>query len=187
MSPLSQRGGDMLVYPCPLVCLSLCCESSMLWVCLPFISLHSFVSCRRSNTRRWPNAGLMLAHRLRRWPTINPVLGFRVVFGTTLNVGQRHRRRANINPALLQSIVTLPPACMYLQHEVLTRTECILASTGDAGPTFNRGGCLLVIAASSIKQYQASCYSQQTQDICKKICTTPSQRLWRWPNIVQML
>ena len=29
------------------------------------------------------------------------------------------------------------PACRYLQHEVLTWTEWILASTGDAGPTFN--------------------------------------------------
>ena len=45
------------------------------------------LSCRRSNTRRWPNAGLMLAHCLRHWPSISPVLGNRVVFGATLNVG----------------------------------------------------------------------------------------------------
>ena len=68
---------------------------------------------RRSNMRRWHNARIMLAHRL-----------------------QRHKRRANINPALVQSIVPVPPACRYRQHEVLTRTEWILASTGDAGPTF---------------------------------------------------
>ena len=80
----------------------------------------------------------MLAHRLRRWANISPVLGHCVVFGATLNVGQRHRRRANINPALVQSTVPLPPACRYLQHEVLTRTEWILTSTGDDGPTFNR-------------------------------------------------
>ena len=36
---------------------------------------------------------------------ISPVLGYRVVFGATLNVGQRHRRRANINLALVQSIL----------------------------------------------------------------------------------
>ena len=42
----------------------------------------------------------MLAHRLRRWPNISPVLSYRVVFGVMLNVGQRHRRRANINPAV---------------------------------------------------------------------------------------
>ena len=32
-----------------------------------------------------------------------------------LNVGQRHRRLANINPVLVQSniIVTLPPTCRY--------------------------------------------------------------------------
>ena len=38
-----------------------------------------------------PNAGLILALRLRRWPNISPVLGSRVVFGVRLNVGQRHR------------------------------------------------------------------------------------------------
>ena len=64
----------------------------------------------------------------RRWANISPVLGYCVVFGASLNVGQRHRRRAKINQALVQSIV----------HEVLTRAELILTSTGDAGPTFNR-------------------------------------------------
>ena len=59
------------------------------------------LSFRRSNTRRWPNAGLLLAHRLRRWANISPVLGYRVVFDATLNVGQHHRRRANINPAFV--------------------------------------------------------------------------------------
>ena len=33
------------------------------------------------NMGRWPDAGLMLAHRLRRWPNINPALGERLVFG----------------------------------------------------------------------------------------------------------
>ena len=53
------------------------------------------------------------------WPTVygaEPTLaqycmGYRVVFDATLNVGQRHRRRANINPAFVQSIVrVLQPA-----------------------------------------------------------------------------
>ena len=40
------------------------------------------------------------------WPTvydanISPVLGYRVVFDATLNVGQHHRRRAIINPAFV--------------------------------------------------------------------------------------
>ena len=49
----------------------------------------------------------MLAHRLRRGPNIImiiQVLCYPVVFGAMLNVGQRYRRRANINPAF-QSIV----------------------------------------------------------------------------------
>ena len=33
-----------------------------------------------ANMRPSPNAGLMLAQRLRRWPSINPVLGERLVF-----------------------------------------------------------------------------------------------------------
>ena len=33
-----------------------------------------------ANTTRWPNAGLMLAHRLRRWANISPALGQSVVF-----------------------------------------------------------------------------------------------------------
>ena len=84
---------------------------------LTFISLQRFLSCRRSNTRLRLNAGLMLAHRLRRWPSISPVLGYRVVFGASVNVGQRHSRRANINSALVQSIVPVLPACRYRQHE----------------------------------------------------------------------
>ena len=49
------------------------------------------------------------------------------VFDATLNVGQRHRRRANINPALVQSSMTLPPTCrylcMYVPHDCPGRHE----------------------------------------------------------------
>ena len=48
------------------------------------------------------------------------VLGYRVVFDAMLNVGQRHRQRANINPAFVQA------SCRYYsQHEVglLTTVE----------------------------------------------------------------
>ena len=105
----------MLHYLCSL---SAVCE--FVSVSVPFISVQHFLSCRRSNTRRRPNARLMLVHRLRRSVNISPVLGYHVVFGARLNVGQRHRRQANINPALIQSIVPVPPACQYRQHEVLT-------------------------------------------------------------------
>ena len=110
--------------------------TSVLYLCVLSLPVHSLrLSCRRANTRRWPNVGLLLAHRLRRWDNISRVLGYRVLFDATLNVGQRHRRRANINPAFVQSIVGY-----YSQYEVglLTTVEWILASTGEAGPTFNR-------------------------------------------------
>ena len=144
MSPLSRRGGDMLVHPCPLVCPQQTGDADLSWsnagptsatlaqhqtstcstfrqfvlgvFCAmslsPFISLQRFLSYRRASMRRWPNAGLLLAHRLRRWANISPVLGYRVVFGATLNVGQRYRRRANINPTLVQSILPV----LYRQH-----------------------------------------------------------------------
>ena len=50
------------------------------------------------------------------WPNvydISPVLSDCVMFDATLHVGQRHRRRANINTAFVQSIVGY-----YSQHEV---------------------------------------------------------------------
>ena len=154
MSPLSQRGGDMLLYLCPL-------SSSV-----QLVSVRSLLPCRRSSTRHWPNDGLMLAHRLRRWPSIKPAVVQRFVFAGSQSVslccgesirlfslqrflwyrpsitrcwpdaglmlahclrrrasispvlvyvtyvGQRHRQRANINPALVHSIVTVP----YHQH-----------------------------------------------------------------------
>ena len=123
----------MSVYFCPV---SVFCPS----VCpIHFCqSVQCFPSSRRSNTRRWPNSGLMLAHCPRCWANISPVLGYHIVFGATLNVRQHHRQWANINPALVQSIMTVPTACRYCHHEVLTRAEWILASTSDAGPTFNR-------------------------------------------------
>ena len=38
------------------------------------------VSAYPANTKRWPNVGLTLAHRLRRWPNISPTLGQGLVF-----------------------------------------------------------------------------------------------------------
>ena len=101
---------------------------------ISFVSVRSpCLSCRGSNTRRWLNAGLLLAHHLRRWANISPVLGYRDVFDATLNVGQRHRRRANINPAFVQSIV------LILQPAWSRPTDLMDTSQHrDAGPKFNR-------------------------------------------------
>ena len=61
----------MLLYLCPL---SAVCEPVS--VSVPFILDQDFLSCRRSNTRFWSNAGLMLVHRLRCWANISPVSGY---------------------------------------------------------------------------------------------------------------
>ena len=76
------------------------------------------------------------------WASINPVLGYSFVFCATLKVGHHHRRRANINPALVQASCRyrqhVQASCRYRQHEVLTRAEWILPNTGGAGPTYKR-------------------------------------------------
>ena len=71
--------------------LSTQCFCGVLSLCVLYISVQRFLLCMRSNTRRWPNAGLMLAHRHHRWVSISPVLGYHVVFGPTLNDCQYHR------------------------------------------------------------------------------------------------
>ena len=56
-----------------------CC----LWVSVfecPIYLGPALSSCRWSNTRRWPNSGLILAHYLRLWPNISQVLSYRGSF-----------------------------------------------------------------------------------------------------------
>ena len=79
-----------------------------------------------------------------------------------------------------QTIANGRKRLQMVTNEVLIRTECLLASTGDAGPTFNRhslGRCRLVIAA------RPAAIPTNTKHLYN-ICTTPAQRLRR---IVQML
>ena len=61
--PSVDRGGDILFYICPL--------SVSVAFSVPICPAVSIVQAEAAevapaNTRRWPNAGLMLAHRLRR-------------------------------------------------------------------------------------------------------------------------
>ena len=91
-----------------------------------FCSLH--LACRRSNSRLWPNVGLFLAHRLVYWVTVS-CLTPRWMWASVTDGG----------PTLTQLL--FKASCgYYSQHEVglLTTVERILASTGDAGPTFTR-------------------------------------------------
>ena len=78
-------------------------------LCLPSIDVECVLSvypaggqtrdCSVSVRSLRLSCRLLLAHRLRRSANISPVLGYRVVFDSTLNVGQVHSWRANINPA----------------------------------------------------------------------------------------
>ena len=49
---------------------------------LAFCKYHHFPADRwdQENTKLWPNIGLMLGHRRRRWPNINPALGQSFLF-----------------------------------------------------------------------------------------------------------
>ena len=88
MSPL-YRGGDILLY---LSVLS--CSSDLFCVCAFSPSIVQAVKHKTLTQCRAivgpPSTTL-----------ISPVLGYRVMFDATLNVGQRHRRRANINQTLV--------------------------------------------------------------------------------------
>ena len=113
----------------------------LLSLCLCVFSIcmsHSFHSwpalyiCKRSNTRRWSNAGLMLVHHLQRWPYISPVSGYH----TCLTPRWMWASITDGGPTFIQ--LWFNASCWYRQHELLTRAEWILPSTDDAGPTFNR-------------------------------------------------
>ena len=61
---------------------------------ITWLSLHI-----PANTTRWPNAGLMLAQRRRRWANISPALGQRVVFAG-INSSWDDHPRGMLNYAL---------------------------------------------------------------------------------------
>ena len=50
------------------------------------------------------------------------VCAFSLSILQAVNVGQHHKRRANINPALVQSIVTVPPTCRYILYVCTKRS-----------------------------------------------------------------
>ena len=72
-----------------------------------------------ANTGRIANAGLMLVHRLRRWPNIKPALAQRLVFvgvGCICCITRRHNER----PAKLQQAYTVdggPLHARQLTHQ----------------------------------------------------------------------
>ena len=47
-------------------------------ICIPCIQVDCTCTAFLENSRRWLNVGLMLNHRLRRWPNNNPTLGQRL-------------------------------------------------------------------------------------------------------------
>ena len=151
---------------------------SISFVSVSFVSVRFLrQSCRWSSTRRWPNSGLLLVHRPRRWANISPVLGYRVAFDATLNVGQRHRWRASNNPALVKA------SCRnYSQHEVglLTTVEWILASTGDAGPTFNRHWFGVGLHCQTCSPANTGRWSSAAGSVDKPHLCFAHHRVWRY-------
>ena len=152
--------------------------SLCLWVSHSFRSSFSILQAvkHKTLTQCWANVGPPSTSC---WTNISPVLGYHVLFGATLNVGQHHSQWANINPALVQSIVPIPSACRYRQYEVLTRTELILASTGDAGPTFNRHWVGVGLYSPPAVSRPASYWTQpqQTRGIEQEVL------VWCWASV----
>ena len=77
------------------------------------------VACQHSQqTRRWSNAGSMLANHLRRWPSIKPALVQRLVF-TGLRTGGQYK------PTPVQCLLNIEPASVLDSiHSALVSTLC---------------------------------------------------------------
>ena len=72
-----------------------------------------------ANTKRWPNVGLMLAHRLRRWPNLSPTLGQRVVLAGLLSSGNAaHLGNIFIITPVFYGGPQVPPTLMQVQKHV---------------------------------------------------------------------
>ena len=56
------------------------------------------VTCNPANMRRWPNVGLLLAHRLRRWPNSKLTLGQRLVYAGKPYLRAPLNKQATNNP-----------------------------------------------------------------------------------------
>ena len=76
-------------------------------LCIRRNLLYRFDACLHTQqTRRRPNAGPMLAHRLRRWPSIKPELVQRLVFAGLRSTQQTQ----NICITFVQSVEDVGPA-----------------------------------------------------------------------------
>ena len=62
----------------------------------PSVGSTSCISCVPASMRRWPNAGSMFSHRLRRWPNIEPALFAAGVGHLDDDIPKSTRRRANV-------------------------------------------------------------------------------------------
>ena len=70
------------------------------------------------STRKCPNAGLMLGHRRRRWPSIKPTLGRRLVFA-----GGGHGGYSHLSPDSISTEVSLTRALSNDTHRLRKRSR----------------------------------------------------------------
>ena len=70
-----------------------------------FICIYGNMVCIPANMRRWPNVGLPLAHRLRRWLNSKPTLGQRLMFAgipdTCTGAGKTQTTRATLQQIII--------------------------------------------------------------------------------------
>ena len=105
--------------------------------------LFRFGACLHTQqARRRPNAGPMLAHRLRRWPSIKPALVQRLVFAGLRSIQQTHlynictmrrRRWAGVVQMLYKCFVFAGNSSWSGGDYKLTPTRCLL-NVGPASP-----------------------------------------------------
>ena len=116
-----------------------------------------------ANTRRWTNAGLMLAHRLRRWPNISPALiqSF-VSTGTVCLLGYIQIKREAL-PRCWVNVGPSSSTLAQLYHNIgPTSRACYVWQNSKAW--INVGPMFLGVGMAVCKSF-ASAPSQQTRDI----------------------
>ena len=182
---------------------------------ISFVSVLSLcLSCRRSTLRsvlclcvvlvyhaggQTRDVDPMSGYCLRRWANISLVLGYPVVFDATLDVGQSHRQRDNINPALVQDIVSeygymlrkpiIDPAMCRCKYISLMPGHCVprwQSIKRHWGVVYYVHVLTVLCLLGTVHWYRSTQYPASTKHLCG-ICAVLGQCRICWADVVQLL
>ena len=127
------------------------------------------LSTLSANTRRSPNAGPMMAHRLRRWPSIKPGLIQRLVFAGLRSIASGLvvlTAGGDYKPTRSQCLLNVGPASPVLAsiHSALVSTSCWRERV------HIRRGALLQTAKWKYSAYFTSVHIYRLLEGCDRHC-----------------